>query len=67
MMRRASMRSGAGQTMATPPCLPPCGPRRAGAAATLACGMSPACQTAAVEGSQCVSCSRMTVSALTPS
>eukprot|EP00974_Lingulodinium_polyedra_P078224 7574379-Lingulodinium_polyedra.AAC.1 len=45
-VRCASMRRGAGQMMATPPCLPPCGPRRAGAAATLVCGMSPACQTA---------------------
>eukprot|EP00974_Lingulodinium_polyedra_P116456 11159220-Lingulodinium_polyedra.AAC.1 len=60
MMRCASMRCGAGQMMATPPCFPPCGPRRAGAAAIRVCGMRPACQTAAVAGSQCVSCRRTT-------
>eukprot|EP00974_Lingulodinium_polyedra_P036058 3459355-Lingulodinium_polyedra.AAC.1 len=51
-MRCARRRCGAGHTMATPPCVPPCGPRRAGAAAIRACGIRPACHTAAVVGSQ---------------
>eukprot|EP00974_Lingulodinium_polyedra_P096645 9369019-Lingulodinium_polyedra.AAC.1 len=53
--------------MATPPCFPLWGPRRAGAVAIRVCGMRPAFQTAAVAGSQCVSCSRMPASEFTPS
>eukprot|EP00974_Lingulodinium_polyedra_P024245 2348391-Lingulodinium_polyedra.AAC.1 len=53
--------------MAAPPCLPPRGPGLATVAATLACGIRPAAHTATVGASQCVSWTRMVVSAATAS